>query len=146
MYNKVIWLSLLFTDHYKNLASQFDTHYEVHCRAKCNFIEKVVPLKKDDHIVDIGGGTAQLSLMIHSDLGMTKQVVCVDPSPEMLEIAQKKGAITIQATGENFLASKPDYSLKVVLMTSCVHHFKDPDLKLAEYMPEDGVCIVTEYI
>ncbi len=105
-----------------------------------------MPLKKDDHIVDIGGGTAQLSLMIHSDLGMTKQVVCVDPSPEMLEIAQKKGAITIQATGENFLASKPDYSLKVVLMTSCVHHFKDPDLKLAEYMPEDGVCIVTEYI
>ena len=86
--------------------------------------------------------------MIHSDLKMTHPVVCVDPSPEMLAIARENGAIAIQATAEEFLESKPDYPLKVVLLNGCIHHFTDPDFvcsQLAKYMEEDGVCVITEY-
>ena len=98
--------------------------------------------------MDIGGGTGQVSLKIRSDLGLTKPVVCVDPSQEMLDVAKKNGAITIKATAEEFFATKPEYPLKVVLMSSCTHHFKDIELvftKLAEFMPDDGVCFVAEY-
>ena len=117
-------------------------------RAKADFIQRFTSLTKDDQLVDIGGGTAHVSLMMHSDLKMTHPVVCVDPSPEMLAVARENGAITIQATAEEFLASKPDYPLKVVLLNACIHHFTDLDFvcsQLAKYMAEDGVCIVTEY-
>jgi ubiquinone/menaquinone biosynthesis C-methylase UbiE len=135
-------------EHYKTLAPQYDKFFEAERRAKANFTPRFIPLSKDDQIVDIGGGTAHISLKIHSDLGMTNPVVCVDPSRDMLNVAQKNGAIAIQATAEEFLASKPEYPLKVVLMNGCVHHFTDVDFvftKLAEYMPDDGVCFVTEY-
>ena len=113
--------------------------------AKVNFIKRFVSIAKDDQLVDIGGGTALISLLLHSEIGMTTPVVCIDPVQEMLDVAQKDGAITVKATAEEFLATKPDFPLKIVLMNGCVHHFTDRDLvftKLAEYMPEDGVCII----
>ena len=101
-------------------------------------------MSKNDQLVDIGGGTAHISLKIHSDLKMTNPVVCVDPCQEMLDVAQRNGAIAVQA--KEFFASRPEYPLKVVLMNGCVRYFTDVDLvftKLAEYMPDDGVCFVT---
>lgn len=95
--------------------------------------------------MDVGGGTAQISLMIKEDVGMTKPVVCIDPSQDMLEIAQKNGAITIQSSAEEFFASNLDYPLKVVFMNGVVHHFENPIFvftSLAENMPDDGVCVV----
>jgi SAM-dependent methyltransferase len=129
------------------LAPQYDKLCLTYGHAEANFIQHFIPISKDDQIVDIGGGTAHISLKIHSDLGMTNPVVCVDPCREMLNVAQKNGAIVIQATAEEFLASKPDFPLKVVLMNGCVHHFTDVDFvfsKLVKYMPDDGVCFVTD--
>ena len=136
-------------EHYKRLASQYDEFYEAQSRAKANFTQRFIPLSKDDQLVDVGGGTAQFSLMIHSDLGMTNPVVCVDPCEEMLEVARKNGAITVHSTAEDFLSSsKPEFPLKVVLMMGCIHHFQDITFvfsKLVEHMPEDGICFVSEY-
>ena len=75
---------------------------------------------------------------------LTKPVVCVDPSTEMLQVAERNGAITVQATAEDFLKSKPPYPLKVVFMVGCAHHFEDPDFVVSSLtccMPEDGVCL-----
>lgn len=139
---------IITAEHYKTLAQHYDKLYEVESRAKVNFIRRFVPFAQDDQLVDVGGGTAQLSLMIHADLGMTKPVVCIDPFQEMLNVAEKNGAITIQSTAEDFFATKSKYPLDKVLMNFCVHHFNDQDFvfsRLAEYLPEDGVCIITEY-
>ncbi len=134
----------------KRLASQYDTYYEFQSRAKANLIQRALSsITEDSQIIDIGGGTAQVSLLIHDHFNMTNPVVCVDPSQDMLDIAYKKGAITIQSSAESFFASQPDYPLRIVLMNACVHLFDDPDFifsKLAEYMPEDGVCIATEHV
>ena len=135
-------------EHYKDLAPQYDKFYHFQSQARVNFIERHVPLTKDDQLVDIGGGTGQVSLKIRSDLGLTKPVVCVDPSQEMLDVAKKNGAITIKATAEEFFATKPECPLKVVLMNGCIFYFKDIEFvftKLAEYMPKDGVCIAVEF-
>lgn len=130
------------------MAPTYNDFYDLDARVKADYTQQLFSLTKDDQLIDIGGGTALISLMIHSDLGMTKPVVCVDPSREMLDVARKNGAITVQATAESFLASKPDYPLKHVLMNNCAHHFTDNEFvftKLAEYMPEDGICIITKY-
>jgi len=135
----------LIIEHYNRVAAKYDAYFEKKSRMVANFVQRFLPLARDDQLVDIGGGTAKVSLAIQSDVGMTKPVVCVDPSQEMLEVAQKNGAITIQATAESFLASKPDYPLKVVFMNACIHHFKDLDFvlsKLAEYMPDGGMCVL----
>ena len=137
-------------EHYRKLAPLYDTFYEVQSRAKADLIRRFLAstLTGNDQLVDVGGGTAQISLMIHADLQMSRPVVCVDPSEEMLAVARRNGAITVRSTAESFLASKPAYPLKIVLMNGCAHHFQDPDFvfaKLAEYMPDDGVCVVTEY-
>ena len=130
------------------MAARYDEFYEAQARARANFIQRFHPLSGDDQLVDIGGGTAQTALMLHADAGMTKPVICIDPCEEMLDIARKNGATTIQSTAESFFASKPEYPLKVVLMNGCVHHFQDPDFifsRLGKLMPDDGVCIITAY-
>jgi ubiquinone/menaquinone biosynthesis C-methylase UbiE len=135
--------ALLLLEHYGTLAPCYNKCYEFDNHVTVNFIKHFIPLSKEDQLVDIGGGTARISLRIHSDLEMTNPVVCVDPSQEMLNEARKGGAITIQATAEDYFASKPKYPLKVVIMNGVVHHFTDKDFvfaKLAEYMPDDGVC------
>ena len=104
-------------------------------------------MTQDDQLVDVGGGTAEISLMLKRDLGITKPVVCVEPSLNMLKVAEQKGARGIHCGAEEFFATKPDFPLDVVLMMCCVHHFKDRDFvftKLAEYMPETGRCAVVQ--
>ena len=129
------------------MAPQYNKLLEAYRQANANFIQRFIPLSKDDQLVDIGGGTAHISLLVHSKFGMTNPVVCVDPCQEMLDVAQKNGAITVRATAEEYFGSKPDSPLKVVLMNGCVHHFTDPEFvftKLADYMPDNGVCFATQ--
>lgn len=86
--------------------------------------------------------------MLWDDLKMTNPVVCIDPNPEMLAVARSNGAITIQSTAEDFLANKPDYPLKAVLVVGCFHHFQDPDFvvtSLARHLPRDGGCMFVEF-
>lgn len=137
-------------DYYKAIADNYDKFHEAQAHLMTKFILKMVrsSATPDDQIVDVGGGTAHASLAVKEALGMTNPVVCVDPSEAMLAVAKKNGAITIQSTAEEFFASKPSRPLKLVLMNGCVHLFENPDFvfsQLAEYMPNDGLCIITKY-
>lgn len=134
--------------HYSVLAPEYDKFYEIYSHARANFIKRFFPLNQDDQLVDIGGGTAQVSLILKADIGMTKPVVCVDPNRDMLSVAEKNGAIAIHSTAESFL-SKPDYPLKTVFFIGCVHHFPHPDVvfeNLAKHMPEDGMGLILKYM
>lgn len=129
------------------MASDYDRCFGPQYLPWVNFFKEFVPMKRDDQVVDIGGGTAQISLTIKDHLKMTKPIVCVDPSQELIDIAKKNGATTVRATAEEFFASEPIYSLDLVFMTCCIHHFKDPDFvftALAKYMPQNGVCAVVQ--
>lgn len=112
-----------------------------------HFVQEYVDILPDHQLLDIGGGTAEISRMIRKQLNLTKPVVCVDPSPHMLDIATKKeDVIGVRATGEEFLSTPPQYPLDVVLMINCVHHFTDIRgmfSNLATFMPSKGVCIIT---
>ena len=112
-----------------------------------DFIQQQVTFHHDNQLVDIGGGTAQISLLIQEKQGLTKPIVCVDPSQDMLDVAVLKGDVVgVCATAEEFLSSQPNYSLDIVLMVNCVHHFSDIGAvfsNLASFMPDKGVCIIT---
>lgn len=87
-----------------------------------------------------------MSLKIKRDKDLKKPVVCVDPSQDMLNIAMKKdGVIGVHATCEEFFSSPHEYSLDIVIMANCVHHFQNYDgifSGLAKSMPSGGVCII----
>ena len=130
------------------LAPLYDKFYEFQYQAKANFIRHIFPFSQDDQLVDLGGATAQTSLILKADLKMTRPVVCVDPCKEMLAVAKQNGAITVEASAESFLGSKPQYPLDAVLIIGCFHHFTDPEFvlsSLAQYMPPKGMCLILRY-
>ena len=143
-------ISILYfiADFYNKVGSKFDhlTHDQSVARAK--FIKRFLPLTSDDQLIDIGGGTGKVAQYINADVKMTKPVVCVDTSSEMLQVAKETGAITIQSPAENFLASKPKYPLRRVLFAGSFHLLSDHDAvlaALAKYMPDDGMCLIMRY-
>ena len=142
-------LLLSYSDHYKKLAANYDRYHLVQNQARAKFTQRHISLSPFDQLVDIGGGTGQTSLIMKTNIGMKKSVVCVDPCKEMLDVAaQKDGIVAIHSTAEDFLSSKPKYPLKHVVMHGCSHHFEDPELvfsSLAKHMPDDGVCFITCY-
>lgn len=114
-----------------------------------NLIKHYIPLTEDDQIIDIGGGTGEIIRLLRRDLGIKKPGVCIEPNHDMIGIAMKKdGVIPIESTAGDFLAVTPKYPMKIVLISSAVHHIRDlagTFANLARYMPDDGICLVTQY-
>lgn len=129
------------------MAPDYDKSYNYQYVPIANFIQRLVTIHPDDQLLDIGGGTAEISLLIRKEQNLKKPVVCVDPSQDMLDIAStKEGVIGVCATIEEFLSSRPEYCLDVILMANCVHHFKDVRgifTNLATFMPSKGTCVIT---
>ena len=148
----LFYVHLFFPDaaHYDTLANNYDYTYRFQHTANVNLIKHYIPLTKDDQIVDIGGGTGEVLYRLRKELGIERPGVCVEPNERMLQIAAKKeGIIPILSTAEDFLAKKPDYSMKAVFLNGCAHHIKDLSKtigNLAEFMlPVNGTCIITQY-
>lgn len=142
--------NLLSLDHYKSVAGQFDKFYCFQHQNCANFIQHHLTITSNQQIVDIGGGTAEISLLIKKAMNVKPPIVCVDPSKEMLDIARKKGDVNVvQATAEEFFSSKTPRSLDIVLMVNCFHHFKNLNVifsGLAKTMPDgEGACIIVFY-
>lgn len=136
-------------EHYERIASQYDRFYEVLSQATAAFIIEHMPLTDDDQILDIGGGTGQVAMMINEELKLKKPIVCVDPSKEMLQVAQSRGNIeTVHSSAEDFLSLQYEkYPLKKIIINGCIHHLDSDTVfsALAKNMSEDGMCIVTVY-
>ena len=141
-------VSVFIADYCNKLGSKFDDITHDHSVARAKFIQHFLPLTSDDQLVDIGGGTGKIAQFINADVKMTKPVVCVDSSSAMIQIAKQTGAITIQSSAENFLASRPKYPLRRVLFSGSFHLLDDQDAvltALAKYMPDDGMCLIMRY-
>ena len=137
-------------DHYGTLANDYDRLLRFQHIPTINLINHHIPVAKTDQIVDIGGGTGEVLYLLRKKLGIQAPGVCVEPSENMLRIAAKKeGIVPVLSTAEEFLAKKPDCSMKFVLLNGVVHYFKDLSKvigNLAKYMiPEKGTCLITQY-
>ena len=116
-------ISILHTALYDTeYAVNYDRFYEITYEARSTLIQEAISFSPDDQLIDIGGGTGKLALMVRSDQKLNKPVICIDPMEEMLNVARKKeNVITVNATAEEFFSSKPDYPLKVEWLCPPLH-------------------------
>ena len=115
------------TDHYHQVAHEYDTCYEGTHAATLKVILKNMDLQPNDVVVDIGAGTGYLAHQMWTSGELEQPVLCVEPSLAMLNVAkQREGVVPIHASAEEFFAN-PKYGgeFNKVLMSCCVHHFID---------------------
>ena len=124
-------------NHYKDLAEEYDDSFtklsaEGESNNKFDFggensarlIVKLLDLKPDDRMVDLGAGTCRTAGMVANIAGLKHPVLCVDPVQEMLNVAKKNNIEKIEtlcATADQF--AKKDMKYDKLLIKGAVHHF-----------------------
>ena len=87
-----------------------------------------------DHVLEVGCGTGDVALTAHARVGANGRVVGIDPSPEMIAVAQRKaqrlGCPATFQLGVIEALPFPDQHFDVVLSSLMMHHLPG-DLKRA---------------
>ena len=101
--------SSYFTDHYKELASKYDTYslqiLAHHAWSVADAIMQCVSIDHEDLVADIGAGTGEIAHHIWKSSQLKNPLVCVEPSSSMLEILKEKdGVDPVQACIEDFFS------------------------------------------
>merc|ERR1712176_1324437 len=86
-------------------------------------IKSLSGARKDDRIVDIGGGTGRFASLIYSSLGLSRPVVCVDMSLDMLQKAQNEVGVGIAcADAVQYAQNLNPASIDFALNKEIIHH------------------------
>ena len=98
--------------------------------AVLNWVAAVASATPDSLVLDLGAGTGNLSIR----LGSFRELVCVDVSPKMIEIARKKlqGQENILWVEDDLLsfAGSTDRSFDIVVSTYAVHHLTEEEKQI----------------
>lgn len=107
---------------------------------------KVVEIKHDTRILDIGCGTGNYTSVLQKITGAS--VFGIDPSEGMLEKAAKKNSAIIFSLGDAASIPHPDHFFDFVYMTDVIHHVPDLDQMFKEIgrvIKKGGfICVVTQ--
>jgi 2-polyprenyl-3-methyl-5-hydroxy-6-metoxy-1,4-benzoquinol methylase len=96
-------------------------------------VRTAIPLALTDRLVDVGAGTGLLGLALVADVG---EVVLLDPSPGMIEVATAKladGALpTVRAVRHDLLVDEPPAErFDVAVSLLVLHHLADTSAALS---------------
>lgn len=91
------------------------------CLEKLNFLEV------GDSVIDLGGGTGRVSLLIAQKV---KKLVIVDASAAMLKVAASRGLEIVCGTAEKIPVAKD--SVDKITIIDAFHHFQEPEIALKE--------------
>lgn len=123
-------------EHYDRLADSYDENW-IHSAAFIDWMNSRIAERLDlgagDHAVDLGCGTGLFS----EALGQrARDVVCVEPSPGMLEnLRPMPNAIPVQATAEEIgsgAVKLPYDYVDAILIKEAIHHVNDREVVLRQ--------------
>ena len=101
-------------------------------RRNSRMVIELAKVKRGDNVLDVACGTGSLTLTAQSYAGPTGKVHGIDAAPEMIEVAKKKAAHSMQQVvfevGLVEQLAFPDATFDVVISRLAIHHLPD-DLK-----------------
>ncbi|OGY68890.1 MAG: hypothetical protein A2586_00025 [Candidatus Harrisonbacteria bacterium RIFOXYD1_FULL_40_9] len=118
----------------------------VHSGAKHTFnnIENLAQFRKEDIVVDVGGGTGRIAQFL---VGKVKMITVIDSSEPMIaECKKHSGIMCIQASGDA-MPIKED-SVDKVILVDVFHHLRSPENVIQEIkriLKVDGTLIIEEF-
>ncbi len=140
-------MHMQYDQHYAKVSSSYDCMFSDYSAANVSIINRHLRFTADDSILDIGGGTAEISHQLWKTHNLKTPVLCVDPSEAMLAIARsKEGVETVKSTAEEFFKNNSDGRLfSKIFILGCYHHLSDPGIVfagVARVLSDNGVCFV----
>merc|ERR1711971_294816 len=115
-------------NHYATVAKHYqgvvysnpsDRDYQEEVAVLC---KKYLDLQPHHHLVDLAGGTGALGAALALMAKLTTPVLCVDPSKEMLEVAEsKEGVSSLCMSAEDW--SSMEGKVDRVVIRGALHHF-----------------------
>ncbi len=136
--------------HYTSFAQDYDGAFSSdlnYCRWSANSIVNLLELKKDDFLVDLGGGTGFFSSLIHKKSGLDKRVLCVDTCEKMLEKADMYDNVFTMCDSASSFSGKDELKYDKIFIKEAVHHFENRIDIFSQIYGQLGchgiICIVT---
>jgi len=126
-------------EHYKSIAKNYEdmfanSHedgYTFMGKEGARELMKMMQLKVDDKLVDLGAGTCKTAGYLSELANLKEPVLCVEPVQEMLDVALDKKVSNIETlciTAEDF--AKQDIHYDKILIKGTVHHFPISNFEL----------------
>jgi len=114
--------------HYTSFAQEYDSAFSAdskYCIWSADLIVKLLELKKDDFLVDLGGGTGFFSSLIHKNAGLDNRVLCVDTCEKMLEKAEMYDNVFTMCESASSFSGKHELRYDKIFIKEAVHHFEN---------------------
>ncbi|RNL83988.1 class I SAM-dependent methyltransferase [Halostreptopolyspora alba] len=119
-------------EHYERLASDYDGNWE-HSAEYVSWmngmIAETLDIRPGDRVADIGGGTGIFQRGLLASVSSRTPLLCVDPSPRMLEQVPEDSRVRTLCAGAEDVASArvelPYGELDAILVKETIHHVDD---------------------
>ncbi len=133
---------------YARLAPRYDSRWSFYVRSSVENTIARLPLRKGQHVLDVGCGTGQL-LGALQNRRASVHLLGVDPSSEMLAVARSRlpSALPLVAARAEQLPFL-DVTFDWIVSTSVFHYFREPQAALCEFhrlLKPTGSLIITDW-
>lgn len=124
--------------HYQRLAPRFESNWAyngTYVKRMSKMLLSALQVQEGSKLADVGGGTALYGEHLARRSGSDSPVFCVDPSPEMLEFAERKANVvpilsSAQMFGRGEERSVVPERFDAILIRDAIHHFANPEQTL----------------
>ncbi|MHA2357765.1 MAG: class I SAM-dependent methyltransferase [Candidatus Heimdallarchaeaceae archaeon] len=129
-------------DHFSRYASEYDNIVSAFDLDK---IAEYLPLHKDDILLDIGGGTGRVAILLEK---VVNECIVFDLSFDMLLEAKRKSKSLFLIQGSSTSLPFRKNSIKQIFVNDTLHHIKEQQKTLEEsynVIKPKGKLIIREY-
>lgn len=135
---------------FEQMASKYDTEDRIAlAQVITKEVREVLGDSRSESLIDYGSGTGLVSLEL-TDL--TKSVLLVDSSEQMLKIAkgkiERRDIANADVLYSDFIQEKPEFKADIVLMSLVLLHIPDTDKilrEMHEVLNEGGQLIIVDF-